>query len=328
MKNKKSRLTVKSMKIVILDKKTVTNGDISFDDIYALGDVTEYDTTAPEQLIERISGADAVICNKVVIDSDAMDACPELRYIGLFATGYNNIDITAAERHGITVCNVPAYSTSSVAQQVFAYILHFTNKTAEYSRMVSEGAWISSDTFSCFPLPLNELAGQTLGITGFGSIGKAVARIALAFGMKVLVYTRTPKQYEGVAFVSFDELLSRSDFITLHCPLTDATRGLITLEQLKKCKSTAVLINTSRGPVVNETDLRKALDEGIIAGAAVDVLEHEPMLDSCPLLGADNCIITPHIAWAPYQTRVRLIGIVAENLKKFIDSTPQNVVKE
>lgn len=316
------------MKIVILDKKTVTNGDISFEKIYALGDVTEYDTTSPEQLIERISDADAVICNKVVIGEVAMAACPKLKYIGLFATGYNNIDIAAALRHGITVCNVPSYSTNAVAQQVFSYILHFCSRTAEYSRLVSDGAWMSSDTFSCFPIPLSELAGQTLGIVGYGSIGRAVARIAHAFNMKVLVYTRTPQQDDNVNFVSLDMLLSQSDFITLHCPLTDATRGLITLEQLKKCRSTAILINTSRGPVVIEKDLRKALDDGIIAGAAVDVLEYEPMQTDCPLAGAENCIITPHIAWAPYQTRVRLIGIVAENLRKYIDLKPQNVVKE
>jgi glycerate dehydrogenase len=315
------------MKIVMLEAKTVSCGDISFDEIYKLGDVTEYPLTPDDKIIERIGDAEAVLCNKTPFTESVLRACPKLKYIGVCATGYNNIDIKTAAELGITVCNVPSYSTEAVAQQVFSYILHFANKTADYNNFVHDGGWITSDTFSCFNYPIIELADLTIGIIGYGSIGKAVAKIAKAFNMNVIVNTRTAKQDSSVKFAELNYLLKNSDIITVHCPLTDTTKGLINLERLKLCKPSAIFINTSRGAVVNENDLAYALNNDIIAGAGLDVLAEEPMKAGCPLLNAKNCVITPHIAWAPLKTRERLIRIVAENLKAFIDGKPVNTVE-
>lgn len=314
------------MKIVILDKKTVSLGDISLDSIEKLGDVESYDLTLPDQVIDRMKDAEAVLCNKVILDEKIMEHCSNLKYIGLFATGYNNVDLKAAKKNNIIVCNAPAYSTEAVAQHVFALLLHFTNQVAQYHASVQKEDWIHSDTFSYFNYPTSEIAGVTMGIVGFGSIGKKTAEIAKAFGMNVIVSTRTERKADGAEFVSFPELLNRSDVISLHCPLTEATTGLICENTLSQMKKSAVLINTSRGGVIKENDLVQALDKGVIAGAGLDVLTVEPMEEGNPLLHAKNCIITPHIAWAPKQTRVRLIEIVAENLKQYKNGTPVNMV--
>lgn len=314
------------MKIVLLEEKTVSQGDISLNCFYKLGDVTGYPLTPQDKVIERVGSAEAVIINKTVFTREIMEKCPNLRYIGLCATGFNNVDIKAANDLGITVCNVPSYSTRAVAQQVFSYVLHFASRTADYNRDVHEGGWIRSDTFSYFTIPTYELCGLTMGIIGYGNIGKAVSEIAHAFGMKVIASTRTPKDDKDVEFVSTDEVFSNSDFISIHCPLTDKTKGLVNMEKLSLCRKNAVIINTARGPVVNEHDLAEALNRGIIAGAGVDVISEEPMKQGNPLLTAKNCVITPHVAWAPVQTRKRLLDIAADNLKKFMDGTPQNTV--
>lgn len=314
------------MNIILLEEKTVSQGDVSLDGFKALGQVMGYPLTPQDKVAERVGNAEAVIINKTVFTREIMEKCPNLRYIGLCATGYNNVDIKAAAELGITVCNVPAYSTSAVAQQVFSYVLHFASRTADYNADVQSGDWVRSDTFSYFTIPTFELSGMTMGIIGFGSIGSAVARIARSFGMNVIASTRTPKTADGVSFVSTEEVFKCADFISLHCPLTDETRGLVNLDRLRLCKPTAYIINTSRGPVVNENDLARALNSGIIAGAGLDVVETEPMKADNPLLGVKNCIITPHVAWAPVQTRERLIAAAVDNLRSFIDGTPKNKV--
>lgn len=314
------------MKIVLLEEKTVTQGDVSLDEFRTIGEVRGYPLTPQEKLVEYIGDADAAICNKTVFTREVMEKCPNLKYIGLCATGYNNIDIDAANDLGITVCNVPAYSTRAVAQQVFSYILHFASRTADYNADVHDGGWVRSDTFSYFTIPTFELSGLTMGIIGFGSIGSTVAEIAKSFGMKVIAATRSPKTAAGVEFTDIDTVFAESDFISVHCPLTEQTKGLVNMERLKKCKPSAYIINTARGPVVNETELAEALDSEIIAGAGVDVVSVEPMKADNPLLKAKNCIITPHVAWAPVQTRERLIAIAADNLRKFAEGHPQNTV--
>lgn len=314
------------MKIVILEAATVSKNDVSFEEIYRLGEVREYPLTPVDKIVEYVGDAEAVLCNKTPFTAEVLEACPNLKYIGLCATGYNNIDVAAATRLGITVCNAPAYSNAAVAQQVFSFILRYTNRTSAYNRFVHNGGWIRSETFSAFEYPITELAGKTLGIIGYGRIGRQVAKIAHAFDMNVIVNTRTAKQDSSVKFVGLKELLAKSDIITLHCPLTDETNGLIDLDALKLCKPSAIIINTSRGAVINEADLAYALDNDIIAGAGLDVLCEEPMSADNPLLSAKNCIITPHIAWAPIDTRKRLITIVADNLSAFINGKPINTV--
>ncbi len=314
------------MKIVILEAGTVSRGDVPFDEIYSLGDVVEYHLTPKDRIISNIGDAKAVLCNKTPFTSDVLRACPKLRYIGLCATGYNNVDIDTCRELGITVSNVPAYSTAAVAQQVFSFILHFAGRTSDYADFVNDGGWIRSETFSDFVYPMTELAGKTIGIIGYGSIGRKTAAIAQAFDMNVLVNTRTAKQDSSVKFVGLKELFSRSDYITAHCPLTEDTQGLICREVIELCKPSCIIINTSRGAVVNEADLADALNSGRIAGAALDVLCEEPMSENTPLRGAKNCVITPHIAWAPLETRKRLVRIAAENLRAFIDGKPINTV--
>ncbi len=317
------------MKIVILDADTVTTGDISLEEFKTLGDVTIYNTTSPENVIERIKDAEVVLCNKVIITADIMKKCNNLKYIGLFATGYNNVDLNCADDMEIAVCNAPEYSTNSVAQHVFAFILSHLSRIDEYNKTVVDGDWVKSKLFSYFHLPTEEIAGQTLGIVGFGSIGKKVAQIALAFGMKVKVHTRTiPESYQDVEFVDLDTLLVESDIITLHCPLTEKTKDLINSNTLSKMKSNALLINTSRGPVINEYDLAQALNNNIIAKACLDVVSVEPMDKNNPLREAKNCVITPHIAWAPQKTRQRLIEIAVNNLKEFKNGNPINIVNK
>lgn len=315
------------MRIVILDGDTVSRNDIDLNIFNKFGDVSFYGFTPKKEVATRISDADVVFCNKSLITEEVLEKCKNVKYIGLFATGFNNVDLDSAKRHNVTVCNVPSYSTNAVAQHVFALVLGFYNHVSEYSKSVADGRWIRSELFSYFDIPIYELAGQTMGIVGYGSIGQKVAEIAKAFSMNVLVYTRTVRENPyDIEFVSFDELLKRSDVVTLHCPLTPKTRGLINSEKLALMKKNAILINTSRGPIVNELDLAQALENEVIAGAGLDVVTVEPMLETNPLHNAKNCVITPHIAWAPLQTRKRLVNIVIENYKAWLDGKPQNVV--
>jgi len=317
------------MKIVVLDGKGLAADDLNYNDFAKYGELTVFDNTPPELVIERIGNSDVVLTNKTVISREVMEACPSIRLVIVMATGYNIIDLDAARDHGVTVTNIPAYSTDSVAQYVFACILNYCNRIAEHAEDVRRGGWINSDSFSYRVAPLYEIAGKTIGIIGFGAIGKAVAKIAKAFDMNVLIYSRTIyPQFESanLKFVDLYTLLENSDFVSLHCPLTPSTRNLISADQLKKMKPTAMLINSARGPVVNESDLADALKSGTIAAAALDVLCSEPMSSDCPLKDAPNCVITPHIAWAPLETRQRLMDIAIKNLESFINGTPQNTV--
>ncbi len=315
------------MNIVITDWKTVTNGDLPLAAIEAFGNVTVYPLTSPEQTAERIKDADIVLCNKTPMTAQALATATHLKYIGLFATGYNNIDLAYTNTHGITVCNAGGYSTDAVAQHVFALLLDFASRVDSYDRFTKEGHWIGSDVFSPFCYPMFELCGRTMGIVGYGNIGKAVAKIANAFGMRVLVYTRTPKEDDTVTFVPFETLLSQSDIITVHCPLNPDSEKLFDGAAFAKCKDGAIFINTSRGGVVDEAALKAALESDKLAGAAVDVLATEPMAADCPLYGAKNCVITPHVAWAPLETRQRLLSLVCDNIRAFLDGAPQNVVR-
>ncbi len=316
----------KQMKITVLDRCTVTAGDVSLAPIEALGDVRFYDTVPHDKLAEVIADSDAVICNKAQITDEIMEKCKNLRYIGLFATGYNNIDIYAAKRRGITVCNVPGYSTDSVVQHAFSMILHFACRTDDYAASVARGDWANSETFSYLAFPTSELRGKTLGIFGFGTIGKAMATVGKAFGMKILAVSHRPMTYDGVEFIDADTLFARADYLTLHCPLTDETRGLVNSRTLSLMKPSAVLINTARGGVVEEAALTEALKNGTIRGAGIDVLDIEPMYKNHHYLTAPNCYITPHVAWAAYEARVRLIDIVAENIRAFASENPINSV--
>lgn len=318
------------MKIVITDAATVTNGDLDLSCLNQFGEVVVYDLTAPEELISRIRDADMVLCNKAPMTADVFQAANRLKYIGLFATGYNNIDIEAARQKGITVCNAGSYSTDAVAQEVFAFILHHASRIDEYNKFVQQGRWIQSPTFSPFVFDMTELSGKTLGIFGFGSIGKAVARIATAFGMKVLVTTRTERLQDQaeyrITYVPMETLLQNSDFITVHCPLTEKTARLFDKKAFSQMKKGCYFINTSRGGVIHESDLVDAVKNGALSGAALDVLTVEPMAKDCPLLNVDRITITPHIAWAPLETRRRLLCIVADNIRAFLDGHPIHVV--
>ena len=316
------------MKIVILDSETVSRGgDVSLEGITSLGDAQVYGYTPNEEVADKIGDADAVICNKCLVTEEVFEKCRNLKYVGLFATGYNNVDLNAADRHGAVVCNVPAYSTDSVAQHTFALILNHFNKIRAYADTVDNGDWVNYKLFTYFYIPTYELKGMTIGIVGYGSIGRRVAEIARVFGMKVLTFTRSPEKVgDGAEAVSLDRLLRESDVVTMHCPLTDTTKEMINKDALAKMKSTAYFVNTARGGVVNEQDLADALNDGVIAGAGIDTLTFEPMREDCPLRNAKNITITPHIAWAPKQTRERLLETVAENLRRWRDGQPQNVV--
>ncbi len=314
------------MKIVLPDAQTVTNGDIDLSVFEKYGEVVYYPLTSADELIGRVSDADAVICNKAVFTREVIESAPKLKYIGLFATGYNNIDIAAACEHGITVCNAGSYSTDAVAQHTFALILNHFSKISEYKTFCADGNWKSSPTFSPFVFPMNELMGKKIGLIGYGSIGRKVAGIVRAFSMDVLVYTRTPKEDENVKFVDLDTLVSESDIISVHCPLNDASRRMFNRELFAKCKKGAYFVNTARGPIVDEAALRDALDSEHLSGAAVDVLEVEPMKEDCPLFGAKNITITPHVAWAPLETRARLLDIVISNLEAYLEGKPTNVI--
>ena len=312
------------MKIVIPDAKTVTKGDLSLEPLKEFGELIIHDLTPYEELAEAIRDADMIICNKTPLNAKTLRFSDHLKYIGLFATGYNNIDTAYCREHGITVCNAGSYSTDAVCQHTFALILECMSRTGSYNEFVHEGGWKKSMTFSPFVFPLNELAGKTLGIIGYGSIGKAVEKVALAFNMKTLKLRR--HEEKDPSFVSLDELLKNSDIVTVHCPLNEGSYRMINAENIAKMKDGAIFINTARGGIMDENAVAQALRSGKLSYAGIDVLETEPMDENCPLCGIENCIITPHIAWAPMETRIRLMGIVCDNIRGFLNGDPRNVV--
>ena len=315
------------MKIVVLDGYALCAGDLSFDSLGSLGTLSVYDRTPPELAAERIADAQIVLTNKVPITREVISACGNLSYIGVTATGYNVVDLCAASERGIVVTNAPAYSTQAVAQHVMALLLHDVSRVAQYDALVKRGLWTSSRDFCLYDAPMEELAGKTLGIVGFGSIGRTVARTALAMDMRVLVSTPHSRSAEsGVRFVALDELLALSDVITLHCPLTQQTRGLIGREALSKMRPGVRVINTARGPLVDEEAMAEALCSGHVRCYMADVLSSEPPDADNPLLHAPNAVITPHVAWAPRQTRERLMAIVVENVRSFLAGVPEHVV--
>ena len=315
------------LKVTVLDGYAANPGDLDWNIFKDIAELTVYDRTPPELVVERIGDSDAIFLNKVNITKQIIEQCPKLKYIGVMATGYNVVDTKAAREAGITVTNIPAYSTDSVAQHTFALILNFTNQVEQHSQSVQNGDWIKSPDFCYWKSPLTVLQGKTLGIFGFGSIGQKVAEIAHAFGMNVIIHVHSPNSFKGnEKTVSLDGLFEQSDFITLHAPMTAETSQLINKNTISKMKKTAVIINTARGGLVNEGDLRQALDEGQIAGYAADVIGTEPMKNDCPLYKAKNCVLTPHIAWAPLEARQRLFKIALENLKAFAAGKSINVV--
>ncbi|HRO45518.1 D-2-hydroxyacid dehydrogenase [Agriterribacter sp.] len=316
------------MHIVILDGYSINPGDLNWSSLETFGNLTVYDRSAPEEVQERSAGAEIVLTNKSKIPGDVIHALPQLRYIGELATGYDNVDIETAAKRNIPVCNVPGYSTSSVAQLTWALILELTYNINRRSNEVHNGAWTRSKDFCFGHEGLFELQGKTLGLIGLGQIGSAVAKIGMAFGMKIVATVRNPAKYDmpGVSFASVNECFAQADFVSLHCPLTDANREMVNKELIERMKPTAYLINTARGALVNEQDLAGALNHKQIAGAAVDVLSLEPPPAGNPLLKASNCIITPHIAWATRQARERLLYESAENIKTFLNGGLRNVV--
>ncbi len=316
------------MKIVVLDGFALNPGDLSWKGLHELGDCQIYDRTKPEDVFDRIHDAEAIITNKVVINKLLIDRLPVLKYIGVTATGYNVVDIQAAGERKIVVTNIPAYSTDSVAQLVFSHILNVTNRVELHAHSVRKGEWSCNQDFAYWKTPQQELSGKTLGIVGFGQIGRKVTEIARAFGMKVIFSNRSQKDNipEGVRQTSLMEVFSESDFISLNCPLTNENNQFVNQSLLKTMKPTAVLINTGRGGLINENDLAEALNKKQIAAACLDVLSTEPPVDTNPLIQAKNCFITPHIAWATIEARQRLMNITVSNLKSFISGTPQNMV--
>ncbi|MBS6468632.1 D-2-hydroxyacid dehydrogenase [Phocaeicola barnesiae] len=317
------------MKIVVLDGYTLNPGDLSWKDLEALGTVKIYDRTHPGEVVERATGAQIVLTNKTVLDGEALSQLPDLKYIGVLATGYNVVNLEAARRQGITVTNIPAYSTDSVAQMVFAHLLNITQRVGHYAEEVASGHWTKQADFSYWNTPLVELAGKTLGVIGLGHTGMATARIALAFGMQVLAYTSksAAELPAGIRKAdSLEQVFSDSNVVSLHCPLTETTKNLVNMERLKLMKREAVLINTGRGGLVNETDLAEALEKGLLAAAGVDVLSSEPPVPGHPLVGVKNCFITPHIAWATLEARQRLMGQAVRNIEAFLSGQPINTV--
>lgn len=317
------------MKIVVLDGFTLNPGDLDWGCFEELGQIIVHDRTENGLVLERSKGAAALLTNKTVLDRGIIESLPELKYIGVLATGYNVVDLQAARERGIAVTNVPAYGTESVAQMVFALALELANHVGHHSKTVREDRWSKSPDFCYWDLPIVELNGLTMGIVGYGRIGQAVIRIAQAFGLKVIVNTRSKApgtRESGVDFVEADEVFRRSDLLSLHCPLTPETEKLVDARRLSLMKRSAFLINTSRGPLVDEPALAEALNSGVIAGAGLDVLSVEPPSQGNPLLSAKNCIITPHIAWASHAARKRLMDLAFENLKAFMGGRPRNVV--
>ena len=309
------------MKIIVLDGYGLNPGDLNWDGFEALGELTVYDRTSPLELMERAAGAEVLVTNKTLITAENMAALPELKYIGVLATGYNVVDIDAAKARGIVVTNIPAYSTASVAQMVFAHILNITQRVGYYADENKQGRWTKNADFCYWDTQLVELQGKKMGIVGFGNIGQATARIAQAFGMEVCVYSSKPQFVlpSGIKKMDLDELFAECDVISLHCPLTPGTKEMVNADRLSKMKSNAILINTGRGPLINEQDLANALNEGRIAAAGLDVLSVEPSVEGNPLLTARNCFITPHIAWATLEARTRLMEIAVQNLKSYLN---------
>ena len=317
------------MKIVILDGYASNPGDVRWDELAAFGELTVYERTARDEVVSRIKDAEIVFLNKTRVDASVFEQCKKLRMIGVLATGYNIVDIAAAKAHGVTVCNVPGYSTGAVAQMTFALLLEMTQHVGEHSQAVHAGQWQNCPDFCFWNAPLTELAGKTLGIVGYGAIGQAVGRIAQAFGMQLLVTARHEKPVpEGAAFVTLEELLTRADVVTLHCPQTAENLHMIDAAALAKLKEGALLLNTARGGLIDEQAVADALKSGKLAGYGADVVSKEPIAADNPLLTAPNCYLTPHIAWAPKETRLRLHHIAAENLRAFLNGTPQNVVSQ
>ena len=316
------------MKIVVLDGYTLNPGDLSWDALKGVGECQIYDRTPANLTIERIDGAEAVFTNKVILNEEILKACPSIKYIGVLATGYNVVDLQAATKAGIVVTNIPAYSTDSVAQMVFALLLNITNQVQLHAQAVREGQWARSADFSFCLSPQVELSGKILGIVGFGKIGQKVAEIGHAFGMKILFQNRSLKKGLPGYFVQceLDELLKKSDVISLNCPLTEENKGFINKEKLQIMKPGSILINTGRGPLINEHDLADALNNGGIAAAALDVLSNEPPSTGNPLTGLSNCYITPHIAWATKEARQRLMDIAIANLKAFLKGEKLHVI--
>lgn len=318
------------MKIVVLDGYAANPGDLSWERLEALGECTVYPRTTDEQLLERAANAEILLTNKVIINRTTIEALPQLKYIGVLATGYNVVDVAAAKEHGIVVTNIPAYSTPSVAQMVFAHILNITQRVGHYADEARHGVWTACQDFSYSNTPLMELQGKKIGIVGLGNTGYNTARIAIGFGMKVHAYTSKSRLQlpPEVKKMELDELFATCDIVSLHCPLTEETRELVNERRLKLMKPSAILINTGRGPLVNEQDLANALNNGTIYAAGVDVLSTEPPCADNPLLSAKNCFITPHIAWATQEARQRLMEIACNNVEQFIKNKPQNVIND
>ncbi len=317
------------MKIVVLDGYAVNPGDLSWKGLKELGDCKVYDRTAASQVVERAIDAQMVLTNKVVLDATTIGALPDLKYIGVMATGLNVVDVEAARKRGIVVTNVPDYCTDSVAQMVFAHLLNICNHVRHYTSDVRDGKWSRCSDFSYFNTPLVELTGKTMGIVGLGNIGMQVARMALVMNMKVQAFTSKAQEQlpEGITKVDLDTLFATSDVVSLHCPLTPDTHHMVNRKRLHAMKPRAILINTSRGELVNEADLADCLEKGGLLGAGLDVMAQEPPQEDNPLLRARNCYMTPHIGWASKEARTRLMDIVTRNAKAFIDGRPQNVVK-
>jgi len=315
------------MKIVVLDGYTLNPGDLSWDALAALGEFVTYDRTAPDEILERAQAAEILLTNKTVLDQKTLDALPDLKYIGVLATGYNVVDTDFARERGILVTNVPAYSSYSVVQMVFALLFELSNQVGAHSHSVRQGGWAASVDFSYTLSSLREMQGKVMGIVGYGNIGRLVAQAAQAFGMTVKVHTRTiPEEKGNIDFCSLETLLGSSDVISLHCPLTQDTEKLINRESLNRIPATSYLINTGRGPLVDEQALADALNQGTLAGAGLDVLSQEAPEADNPLLRAKNCFITPHIAWATYEARTRLLDVATDNVRAFLDGKMKNVV--
>lgn len=316
------------MKIVILDGYSVNPGDLSWEELEECGDLTVYDRTNTEDILKRTKNADAILTNKVVISSEIINKLPNLKYIGVLATGYNVVDIEAAKKRGITVTNVPAYSTNSVVQMTFAHILNLTNRVAHYAHENRKGKWSASPDFCYWDTNLGEIAGKTLGVVGLGNIGYKVACIARDFGMDVFACTskNSADLPDGIQKVTFNGLLGISDILTLHCPLTPQTKEMINKDTLSQMKRGALLINTGRGALVNDKDVAQALCEGQLGGYGADVMAQEPPKPDNPLLSAPNAYLTPHIAWATLEARKRLVSIASANVAAFVQGSPKNVV--
>ncbi|MBS5065838.1 MAG: D-2-hydroxyacid dehydrogenase [Hungatella hathewayi] len=314
------------MKIVVLDGYTENPGDLSWGDLERLGEVTVYDRTPPELVVERIGDAEAILVNKVAVTEEVLRQCGNIRYIGVLATGYNVIDTAAASARGIVVCNIPSYGTDAVGQYTIALLLEICHHIGHHAEAVKQGAWSASEDWCFWDYPLIELAGKTMGIIGYGRIGRTTGRIARALGMKVLAYEGEEKAGQEEELVSLEMLLAQSDVISLHCPLFPSTEGIINRETIGKMKDGVILLNDSRGPLIVEQDLADALNSGKVYAAGLDVVSTEPIRPDNPLLGAKNCLITPHIAWAPKESRQRLMDIAVENLRSFQAGKPVNVV--